>query len=248
MELNIKNFKNVVTKGTMNFGIETLQLRFSEGRITCNMLSRTGTSIAILNVENNVIDIDEELVWNFSEPAADVIPFVNLIDDENVRLDLTDIFMNLIDRGERVTRIGFCSENAVRRLGTDDVLNTEWFFEMPIDVDFIRDFEKIKRIGARFGKVYFSVKDHKLVIETADKTNMYSNGHIVPLANDLDMQDISLAYVYTDMVNFFHCIEMDLEKNFTLKIEYKEDQGLGCIYALSENGEEKYSLISRDSM
>lgn len=248
MQINIKNFKRVVTKGTMNFGIETLQLRFKEGRITANMLSRTGTSIAILNVENNVIDIDEELVWNFSEPAADVIPFLNLIDDERVELRCDDVFMNIIDRGDRIIRITFCSENAVRRLGTDDVQNTEWFFEMPIDIDFIKNFEKIKRIGARFGKVYFSIKNGELVIETADKTNMYSQGYTVPLATGIDMTDVSLAYVYTDVVNFFHCIEMDLEKNFTLKIEYKEEQGLGCIYALSENGEEKYSLISRDSL
>lgn len=246
MNLNIKNFKKVVTKGTMNFGIETLQLRFNEGRITSNMLSRTGTSIAILNVENNVIDIDEELVWNFSEPSTDVIPFINLIDSERVELIMDRLFMKLKD-GDRTIKIGFCSENAVRRLGTDDVQNTEWFFDMPIDIDFINDFEKIKRIGARFGKVYFVIKDKALYIETADKTNMYSNGFKVKLA-ELDMPDISLAYVYTDVVNLFHCIEMDLEKNFTLKIEYKEDQGLGCIYALSDNGEEKYSLISRDSL
>jgi hypothetical protein len=147
-----------------------------------------------------------------------------------------------------LSKIAFCSENAVRRLGTDDVMNTEWFFEMPLDIDFIRNFEKIKRIGARFGKVYFVIKDKSLYIETSDKTNMYSNGYKVRLADDIDMEDISLAYVYTDVVNLFHCIEMDLEKNFTLKIEYKEDQGLGCVYALSENGEEKYSLISRDSL
>lgn len=247
MNLNIKNFKKVVTKGTMNFGIETLQLRFQDGRITCNMLSRNGTSIAILDVENNVIDINEELVWNFSEPATDVIPFINLIDSDSVDLILERLFMKLKD-GERTIKIAFCSENAVRRLGTDDVMNTEWFFEMPIDIDFIRDFEKIKRIGARFGKVYFVIKDKALYIETSDKTNMYSNGYKVKLADNIDMADISLAYVYTDVVNLFHCIEMDLEKNFTLKIEYKEDQGLGCIYALSENSEEKYSLISRDSL
>jgi hypothetical protein len=247
MNLNIKNFKKVATKGTMNFGIETLQLRFNEGRITCNMLSRNGTSIAILNVENNVIDIDEEIIWNFSEPATDVIPFINLIDSDSVDLILERLFMKLKD-GDRTIKIAFCSENAVRRLGTDDVMNTEWFFEMPLDIDFIRNFEKIKRIGARFGKVYFVIKDKSLYIETSDKTNMYSNGYKVRLADDIDMDDISLAYVYTDVVNLFHCIEMDLEKNFTLKIEYKEDQGLGCVYALSENGEEKYSLISRDSL
>jgi hypothetical protein len=248
MRINIKNFKNVLTKGTMNFGIETLQLRFKDGKIKSNMLSRTGTSIAILNVENNVIDVEnEELVWNFFEPATDVIPFINLIDSETVEMSLTDLFIKIKD-GETTTKIGFASENAVRRLGTDDVQNDEWFFEMPIDIDFIKLFEKIKKIGSRFGKVYFVVKDKTLYIETSDKTNMYSNGYTVKLAEQLDMPDISLAYVYTDMVNFFHCIEMDLDKNFILKIEYKDEQGLGCIYASSEKGEEKYSLISRDSL
>lgn len=246
MQINIKNFKDVVTKGTMNFGIETLQLRFKDDRITSNMLSRTGTSIAILNVNNDVINSNEELVWNFSEPSTDVIPFIKLIDSEEAELSLSDLFMKIKD-GDRTIKIGFCSENAVRRLGNDDVENEHWFHEMPIDIDFIKDFEKIKRIGSRFGKVYFVVKDKKLFIETADKTNIYSNGYKVKLA-DIDKEDLSLAYVYIDMVNFFHCIEKDIEKNFILKIEFKEDQGLGCIYAHSENGEEKYSLISRDSL
>jgi hypothetical protein len=95
-------------------------------------------------VENNVIDIDEEIIWNFSEPATDVIPFINLIDSDSVDLILERLFMKLKD-GDRTIKIAFCSENAVRRLGTDDVMNTEWFFEMPLDIDFIRNFEKIKR-------------------------------------------------------------------------------------------------------
>ena len=246
MLLNIKNFKDVVKKGTMNYGIETLQLRFGGGRIKSNMLSKTGTSIAILDLENNVIDSDEELVWNFSEPATDLIPYINLIDSEKVKLQLSDFFMNIHD-GEMKTRISFCSENAVKRLGSDDIVNENWFFEMPIDINFIRNFEKIKKIGSRFGKVYFAVKDNKMFIETTDKTNMYANVIKFKLS-DLEKHDLSLAYVYTDIVNFFHCIENNLDKNFILKIEYKKDQELGCIYAHSESGDEKYSLISRDSL
>ena len=76
---------------------------------------------------------------------------------------------------------------------------------------------------------------------------MYANVIKFKLS-DLEKHDLSLAYVYTDIVNFFHCIENNLDKNFILKIEYKKDQELGCIYAHSESGDEKYSLISRDSL
>lgn len=245
MRINIKNFKNVITKATLNFGIETLQLRFSD-RIESDMLNGNGTSISILNVQNNVLDTNEELVFNFSDPSNNVIPFITLFDSEQVDLSLTDLFMKFIDGGQ-ITKVGFCSDAAVKRLGSTDVQNVDWFYEMPIDLDLIKKFDKIKKIGSRFGKVYFAVSENKLYLETADKTNRYSNGVKFKLA-DIEMPDMSLAYVYTDMVNFFHCIEMNLDKHFTLKIAYQEDQELGCVYAFSENNEEKYALISRENL
>jgi len=245
MRINIKNFKDVVTKATLNLGIETLQLRFSD-RIQCNSLNGNNTSISILNVENNVLDTNEELVFNFGDPSNNLIPFIALFDNEEVELSLTDMFMKFRD-GEQNIKVGFCSSAAVKRLGSNDVQNVDWFFEMKIDQEFIDKFEKIKKIGSRFGKVYFGVHNNKMYIETSDKTNRYSNDVNFEL-DDIEMENISLAYVYNDMVNFFHCIEMDIDKNFTLKIAYQEDQGLGCIYAFSENNEEKYSLISRENL
>lgn len=245
MKINIKNFKDVITKATLNFSIETLQLRFSD-RIQSDMINGNGTSISILNVENNVLDSNEELVFNFGNPSHNVIPFIALFDNDEVELSLTDLFMKLKD-GSQITKIGFCSENAVKRLGTNDVKDVDWFYEMKIDQDFIDKFEKIKKIGARFGKVYFSVSENRLFIETADKTNMYSNGVKFKLA-DIEMPDLALAHSYNDVVNFVHCIEMNLDKGFTLKLSFDDEQGLGCVYAFSENSEEKYALISRENL
>lgn len=245
MKININNFKDIITKATLNFSIETLQLRFSD-RIESDMISGNGTSISILNVENKVLDTNEELVFNFGDPSNNVIPFIALFDENEVDLSLTDLFMKFKD-GEQITKIGFCSDAAVKRLGTDDVKNVDWFFDMKIDQDLIDKFDKIKKIGSRFGKVYFVIDNKRLFIETADKTNRYSNGVKFKLA-DLDIDDRSLAYVFNDMVNFFHCIEMNIEKDFTLKISYDDEQKLGCIYAHSEDGNEKYSLISRENL
>lgn len=245
MRINISNFKDVVTKATLNFSIETLQLRFSD-RIRSDSINGNGTSISILNIENNVLDTNEELKFNFGDPSNNLIPFIDLFDNEEVELSLTDLFMKFKD-GEQMTKVGFCSETAVKRLGTEDVKEVEWFYTMPIDQNLIDQFDKIKRIGSRFGKVYFSIDNNRLFLETTDKTNRYSNGVKFKLA-DIEIQDLSLAYVYNDVVNFFHCIQMDLDKNFTLKVSYDDEQGLGCVYAFSEHDNEKYALISRENL
>lgn len=245
MQINIKNFKKAITKATLNFSIETLQLRFSD-RIESDMLSANGTTISILNIENNVLNTNEELVFNFNDPANNVIPFIMLFDSESVELSLTDLFMKMQD-GQQIAKIGFCSDHAVKRLGSNDVQNVNWFYDIDITDDLIKKFEKIKKIGSRFGKVYFYTNENVLYLETSDKTNRYSNGVKFKLA-DIQMDDISLAYVYSDMVNFFHCIEMNLDKGFKLKLAYDNEQGLGCIYAHSEHNEEKYALISRENL
>lgn len=245
MRINIQNFKDVVTKATLNFSIETLQLRFGD-RIQSDMINGNGTSISILDIENNVLDTTEELVFNFGDPSNNLIPFIALFDTDEVELSLTDLFMKFRD-GQQITKVGFCSDAAVKRLGTDDVKDVDWFYDMAIDQTLIDQFEKIKKIGSRFGKVYFTVDQNRLFLETADKTNRYSNGVKFKLA-DIEMPDLSLAYVYNDMVNFFHCIEMNIEKGFTLKVSYDREQGLGCVYAFSEQSNEKYALISRENL
>ena len=57
MKININNFKDVIIKSTMNFSIETLQLRFSD-RIQSDMINGNGTSITILDIPNNIIVIE----------------------------------------------------------------------------------------------------------------------------------------------------------------------------------------------
>jgi hypothetical protein len=245
MKINIENFRNVITKATLNFGIETLQLRFSD-RIKCDSINQNGTSISILDVENDVLDTNEQLTFNFGDPSNNVIPYINLLKKTEPELSLTDLFMKFIDDNHSY-KVGFVSDAAIKKLGTDDVKNVDWFFETEIDQQMIDNFEPIKKIGSRFGKVYIDLDTKRLFINTTDKTNRYSNDVKFKIA-DLDMDDLSLAYTYTDMVNFFHCIEMNIDKKFTMKVSFDQEQGLGCLYAHSEAGDEKYALISRENL
>lgn len=245
MKINIKNFKDVVTKSTLNFGIETLQLRFGD-RIKSDMINNSGTSIAIMNLENNVLNTNEELILNFVDPSVNLIPFLSLYDNDEIELSINDVFIKLKDRSQ-ITKISLSAESAIKRLGTDSVKDVEWFYDLKIDEEIINKFSKIKKIGARFRKIYFTVDNKKLYLETTDKTNRYGNGVKFQLDN-IDKDDLVLAYSYNDVVNFFHCIEMSMEKNFNLKFAWDDEQELGCIYAHSENNDEKYSLISRENL
>ena len=110
MKINIANLETVLRKSTVNFGIETLQLRFSN-KIECDMRSNDGNTISILGVENNVFDTDEEIVFNFSDVSQNVMPFLQLFDNDEIEVDLYEGsagtgYMVLVDGGQK-SRISF---------------------------------------------------------------------------------------------------------------------------------------------
>lgn len=245
MKINLVNFENVLKKATLNYSIESLQLRFSDV-IECDSRSNDGNAISLLKIENNVLSTNEELSFNFTDVAQNVMPFVQLFDNEEIDLDLYEGsagagYMLLID-GRQKSRISFCMPTIPKRLGTPDVKqDVDWFFELAVDDDFMKKFEKIKKIGARFGKVYLNVHDKKVILETADKSNKNSNGLRFRL-DDIEKHDLSLCFSYKDMVNLMNVV--NLEKDVKAKFTYNEDQELGMIYVYSADGTEKFALLS----
>jgi len=245
MKINLVNLENVLKKATLNFSIETLQLRLSDS-LQADMRSNDGNSIALLNVANDILDTDEEIAFNFADVSQNVMPFIQLFDNEEIDLDLYEGsagagHMILID-GRQKSRISFCFPTVPKRLGTDDVKqDVDWFFEFEVDEEFMSKFEKIKKIGARFGKVYLEIKDNQIFLETADKSNQHSNGLKFHL-EDLEKEDLSLCFSYKDMVNLMNVL--DIEKGFKAKFTYDVDNELGMIYVYANDNSEKYCLLS----
>jgi len=243
VRINVENFKELIRKSTVNFSIETVQLRFGGTKVKTNMIASDGNTIAILDVQNDVIDVNDEVDFNFSDPSQGVIPFINLFDNEMVTVKLYENRMTLID-GQQRSNIGFCSPLVVSLLGTESIKeDVDWFFNMEVDEEFKNIFNKIKKIGARFGKVYFEVKDSVMAIDTSDKTNTYSNGLRFEL-NDCETEDLTLSFDYKNMVNLMNVIG-DRE-NFKLKLTYKEEQELGMLYTKLTDDSEKYCLLSKE--
>lgn len=243
MRINVENFKEIIKKATVNFSIETVQLRFGGTKIQTNMISGDGNVISILDIPNDVIDVTDELDFNFSEPSQGVIPFINLFDNETVSLRIYENRMTLVD-GQQRSNIGFCSPLVVSLLGTESIKeDVDWFFTMEVDEAFKNIFNKIKKIGARFGKVYFEVNDQVMYIDTSDKTNIYSNGLRFEL-NNCEKENLTLSFDYKNMVNLMNVIgERD---NFKFKLTYKQEQELGMLYAKLTDGSEKYCLLSKE--
>lgn len=243
MILNVNNLKDVLKKTTLNFSIETIQLKFGAGRIKSSVSSSDNNAIAILDLENRVIDTIDEVDFNFSEPAQSVIPFLNIFDEQLVDLKIYENRMTL-KSGRQRTNIGFCSEIIINTFGADTMkTDLDWFFEFDVDEAFKENFKKIKKIGARFGNVYFEVKEGKVIIETSDKTNQYSNGLRFTMGN-AESQDLVLCFDYKNMVNLMTVLEE--REDFSISLVYKEEQELGMLYAKSENELEKYFLLSRE--
>jgi hypothetical protein len=243
MKINLKNFENVLRKATINFSIETVQLKFGEF-IKSNLKSNEGNCISILNLPNNVLDIkNEEFVFNFTEPNQNVLPYVQSFDSDEVDISMDSNFMKLI-LGRQIIKLGFCSDTVVKLLGVDRVKeDVDWFFEMEINDEFMNQFEKIKKIGARFGKIYLYIDGKHVYMETADRTNPYSNGLKFELATT-ERADLVLSFSYKDLVNLMSVI--DITKNFKAKFQYMEEQTLGMMYVFSADYSEKYCILSQE--
>lgn len=243
MILNVNNLKDVLKKTTLNFSIETIQLKFADGRIKSSVSSSNNNAIAILDLENNVIDTMDETDFNFSEPAQSVIPFLNIFDEETVSLRIYENRITL-QSGRQRTNIGFCSEMIINIFGADTMkTDLDWFFEFDINAEFKNNFKKIKKIGARFGNVYFEVKEGNVIIETSDKTNQYSNGLRFNIGQSRS-SDLVLCFDYKDMVNLMTVL--DEREDFSMSLVYKEEQELGMLYAKNLDERERYFLLSKE--
>ena len=208
------------------------------------MKSSDDNSISILDVDNNVVDTNDEIEFNFSEPAHNVIPFLNLFDSEEVD---TQIYENriVLKDGKQKTTLNFCSPTIINVFGAPSIRSdVDWFFEKEIDDNFMEYFKKIKKIGTRFQNIYFEMKDNKLFIETSDKSNEFSNGLRFNI-DEVEYGNLVLSFSYKDVVNVMSVINENFE-NFSIKLAYKEEQELGIMFIKSIDESEQYCLFSRE--
>ncbi len=242
MLINLNEFQKVLKKATLNYSIDTVLLNVIQNKITSSMKSTAKDAFAILDLPNTVISDmkkDMEFTISFSDPKVNVIPFINLIQEEQVKFVIRENKM-VIDG--QVT-ICFDDPSIMSSFSGKNVQDDmPVFSESKIDESFQESINKIKKIGNKFGKVYFIVDNKKFYIETSDRTNSFSNKLQLYLF-DVDFKDVVLCFNYRNFHNLISIINGDYEK-YIMSFSYFDAQELGTLYCVKEDETEKYLLTS----
>jgi hypothetical protein len=207
------------------------------------MIDSTQNAVILLNVENNVVPGLKDVDFNFMDPNVNVKSYLDLFDSEEVDLSLSDSKMTLKQNNQNAD-LYFCVEDFVSVFGGDDSgIKTDYFYQTTIDDTMTSMLNKVRKIGGKFGKVYFSVEKGRFYMEAVDKSNRFSNG----LKFELDRLKVDDLETYYDF-KYFNAILMVISDNitdFTMKFAYKEDQEAGMILFENSTGSEKYYLMSK---
>jgi len=246
MKLNVRNYQTILEKATLNFSIESVQLKLTPEKIVSKMLMQhSRDAIVLLNVPNDVIELKKGLEYtlNFAEPSQFVMPYLNLIDEAEADVKISDEKM-VITSGKQESNLFFCAPQVVTTFsGSSPREGLQYFTSFDLDESFIRDFGKIKKIGMRFGNIYFSIENGKFVMETTDKQNSLSNGIKFDLFH-IKESDLTLCFDYKNVVNLMNVIGGRFN-DFKISFAFIREQNLGMSYVEKKDGSEKFYLMSK---
>ena len=245
MNVNVNNLKKLLGKATLNNSIETVQLSFDDvGKVSSKMISGNRDAVVLLNIDNDVITgMKKPVEMNFRETNKDFIPFLNLINEEEAKMQIKDEKL-IISNGKQKSNIHFCAPQVVSVFEGEMDANMETFYSSVISEDFVDSFIRIKKVGSRFGFVYFIVDNKTLYIETTDKSNKFSNGLRIELQTKVKSEDISLCFDYKNFSNLMSIVNGDFEK-FRISLYFVESHNAGLLkMEKMEDKSEVYYLMS----
>lgn len=257
VKLNVNKFKEIIEKGTLAHSIECLQLHFIEDRVQSNMVSNQRDVVVLLDLPNDIIDFQnqDDITFNFAEPYIQILPYFTVIDEAEAQIEIIDENDNFIVKSGigQISKVPFChlssiQNNVLYKSPKDDF---DYFATIDIDNAMFKIFDKIKVIGSRFGKIYITVKDGDLLIETTDKTNNFSPQLVCEkLLEGLEVLDLTLCFDYKNFVNLIKILEDETSKDggktFKMSFAYIADTEGGLLHATSQDTTEQYMLLNRE--
>ena len=257
IKFNVQKFKNVMVKGTLNYCIDCLQLKFQENRIRTAMVSSQRSVVTSLDIPNDgIVGVTEndEITMNFFQPSQKLFHF-DLIEEETAHMKIDDEKLTLLLGGGKDTQhILFTSESSLKHNILKKSLQDDfpYFHSMNVTDELIHgSFEAIKRGGAQYGKFYVVIRNGDLFIEAADASNSKADKTTRIIKEGIeDIHDLSICFDLKNFIALSSVIELAKEtekKDFIMKFAYIEEREGGMIHVLSDDKTEQYFLLNRES-
>lgn len=259
MKLNVKKFKEVIRKSTFNWTIDQTRLTFTPKLVKSGLKCDSKKSMVILNKKNDILlgmKQGSELEFNFKEPNIDVLPYLNLVDGDEVEIEINRTNIRLKEENGLDAKVNFCAPDLIYDNILDKTFNKEDFKNMEnvienfkfvnkkqvndkveYDDSILKQVNKISNIAGKVGNVYISGIDGKFYIEADNKANKHSNSVKFELC-DIDKEDFSTCF---DFEKFSALLKLVDFKTSSMDFYLKNSVGV----VVFNNDEEKYVLISK---
>jgi hypothetical protein len=243
MKINVEEFRKIVHASTANYLISSLHLNFTPGFVSSAMKSNEGL-VSKINVKNLVLEDmvkpDHQVDMYFNDIKTTILPYLALLKDETMNIRIIENGIVLSDN-KRNIKLLFCDSSIVN-IATKTNPKIKFNIKLPFD-DIEDAYTDIKKIAARFGKIYIGGEDNELYMETKDGTN-YSNSLKADIGK-YDGEDFEACFDY----KMFHSVFTSLGdgEGFTFNMVYIKDRDAGMILWEKKEGDEskEYFMVSK---
>lgn len=243
MIINLVEFEDVLRRASINFLVDFVQLNITKDTIKSKMTNGKG-SISIINIPNNMLigmETGDELQLNFDDPQVGIIPFLSSLNAEEAKFEEKREKIQLtVDKVKTKISLAFPQDSKIF-LPDAPKSTVVPFTTFNIDEDFLDAYNKVKKVASKFDKLYFTVDDGKLYLETTDKTNTASNGIKVDLF-ELDEESKVVCFPFKSFSNIMSLVGNSTE--FKMSLVYIKEQQMGMLIIFREDLSENYYQFS----
>ncbi len=250
--LNVKNFESLLKKVTLDNTIPFCQLNFSEGMIETSVIATTRDIVIKHNMENNFIGglgSNDELTLSFMDPHLRIMPQLKALEGleiEEAEIEISDERLKILTGQWGGGTIHFCDDavlanNIMRR----NPRELNYFHSIVVTPEMHYGFKPIKAIAPTYGKIYFTVENSNLYLETGDKTNVYTDNYKLPLANDVGVDDLTVCFDFSNFNSMMNVMAAEENKKYNINFAWENEDERGMMYIHTDETDENYYLFSR---
>lgn len=247
-KVNLLEFQNLLRKATLNYSMDNVGISIKSDVFRVGM--RNSNAIVILKGPNNIISgITSTDSWDlfFADPSKNVKSYFDLIipdanDEALIEMKEGKVVIKTEDKRQKID-LFFCSEHLISGFDREGPkVDGDTVFEMVITQDFMDTFNLIKKVAGGFGKVYFTVEDGIVSLESTDKTNSFANGMKMSVGST-EYDNVSICFDFKSINNVITLLNGDAT-SFSVRLGYIPQSSGGIASFIKNDGSEKYFLLS----